>query len=94
MLKLFQKFFISHLMFHSIKEPFHQFSKLADDTPILKKGSKSSKDNYRPIKICQICQKYLQNIMYNRWLPSCINTFPNFNVALEKAIAHGNVSFH
>ena len=30
----------------------------------------------------------------NRWLPSWVNTFPNFDVALRKAIAHSDVSLH
>ena len=30
----------------------------------------------------------------NRWLPSWVNTFPNFDVALRKAVAHSDVSLH
>ena len=66
--------------------------KLADVTPIFEKGSKNSKDNYRPISILKNCQKYLKKLCINRWLPSWINTF--INVALLKAIAHSNVSLH
>ena len=56
---------------------FPSVFKLADVTPFLKKGLKNSKDNYRPITISKTC--------INRWLPSWINTFPKFNVDLEKA---------
>ena len=56
---------------------FPSVFKLADVTPVSKKGSKNSKDNYRPINI-------LKTLCINRWLPSWINTFPKFNVDLEK----------
>ena len=31
-----------------------------------------------------MCQNYLKTLFVNRWLPSWINTFPNFNLALEE----------
>ena len=62
---------VLHLSFNvSVNEgTFPSVFKLADVTPIFKKGSKYSKDHYRPINIFKICQKYLKTCV-NRWLPS------------------------
>ena len=78
---------VLHLSFNvSVNEgTFPSVFKLADVTLIFKKGSKNSKDNYRPISTLKICQKYLKTCI-NRWLLSWINTFSNFNVTLDKAI--------
>ena len=57
---------VLHLSFKvSINEgTFPSVFHLADVTPIFKKGSKNSKDNYRPINILKKLSKVFENIMY------------------------------
>ena len=68
---------------------FPPFLKLANVIPVFKKGSKSTKDNYRPINIFKnvfkICEK--NNVHTNR----SIYGLQNSNVVLEKAVVYSDV---
>ena len=79
---------VLHLSFNaSVNEgTFPSVFKLADVTQFLRKVQKTLKIITDQSATYKICQKYLKTFCINRWLPSWINTFPNFNVALEKAI--------
>ena len=43
--------------------------KLANVTPIFKKGDKQSTKNYRPISLLPICGKMFENIIFNNLYP-------------------------
>ena len=87
---------IIHLSFNASVNggTYPSIFKSADVTPILKKSSKNSKDNYRPISISKNLPKVFENIMYKQMATFMDKYFLSFNVALEKAIAHNNVSLH
>lgn len=96
-LTFFKKFFISHLALQSMKKSFRQFS----NCPMLVQFLKNIKITLKMVtdqsKFLKTCQKYLEKLCIkciNSWLTSWINTFPYFNVPLEKVIAHSNVSLY
>ena len=59
---------IIHLSFNASVNggTYPSIFKSADVTPILKKYSKNSKDNYRPISISKNLPKVFENIMYKQ----------------------------
>ena len=77
-----------------MKEHFNQFSNSVMSPQFSKKVERSLKKIRDQSAFQKICEKYLKTLCINRWLPSWINIFPNFNVAVGKAIAHTSVSLH
>ena len=88
------KFFISCLMLQSMKEPFHQFSKWLMLPQFLERVLRTLKVIADQSAFLKHCQTYLKKVCIDRWLSSWINTLPNFNVALEKPIAHTSHCIH
>ena len=83
-----QIFFISVLIIQFICE-FPSILKLTDITPVVKKGDRNFKENYRPVSILpNISQKSLNNACFVKspvvWVP----IYKNNNVGLEKVAAH------
>ena len=66
------------------KFPF--FLKIANVTPIFKKGSKNKKENFRPISILPVLSKSFEKSM-----SKLLTFFENFNVDLEKVIVRNTV---
>ena len=63
---------------------FPSVFKLADVTPIFKKGSKNSKDNYRPISILRNLSKVFENIMYKQMTTFMDKYFSKFQCGFRK----------
>ena len=57
-----------------------------------KKGSKNSKDNYRPISILKNLSKVFENIMYKQMATFMDKYFSKFQYGFRKDIAHSNAS--
>ena len=77
---------VLHLLFNvSVNEgTFLSVFKLADATPIFKKSSKNSKDNYRPISILKNLSKVFHNIMYKQMATFMDKYFFKFQYGFRK----------
>ena len=86
---------VLYLLFNASlnKGTFPSVFKLVDVTLIFENSSKNSKDNYRPIRIFKNLSKVFEN-MYKQMATFKDKYFSNFNVGLEKAIGHSNISLH
>ena len=65
--------------------------KLADVTPVYKKGNRSVKDNYRPVSILPNLQKFSKGVCINKCHLILITFSQNVNVDLEKIITLSTV---
>ena len=63
---------------------FASVFKLADVTPIFKKGSKNSKDNYRPISMLKNLSKVFENITYKQMATFMDKYFSKFQCGFRK----------
>ena len=70
-------------MFQSMKEAYHQFSNWLVLNNFFK-GSKNSKDNYRPISILKKLSKVLENIMYKQMDTFMDKYFSKFQCGFRK----------
>ena len=57
---------------------------VADVTPIFKKGSKNSKDNYRPISFLESVLKLFENMMYKQAAIFTVKYFSKFQCNFRK----------
>ena len=59
------------------KNEFASFLKLADVRPVLKKSSKNSKDNYRPISILKSISKVYERVIFKQidFMKNCFSKF-------------------
>ena len=65
------------------KSIFPSDLKLADVTPVYKKKSKNSKDNYRPVSILSNISKIYKRCIYDQ-----IQLYPSINAVVVEATAH------
>ena len=65
--------------------------KLADVTPVYKKKSKSSKDNFRSVVSCPTYLKFMKDAFMIKFRFSSIRICPNINVGMEEATMHSTV---
>lgn len=59
--------------------------KLAEVTPVFKKGSTQDKDNYRPISVLSVFSKIFEKVMYKR-LYAYLEFFTHFSLALDRIV--------
>ena len=78
---------------HSIDNNiFPSTLKLANITPVFKKGSANSKENYRPVSILPNLSKIFERCMFKHMSNYFEEPFYlNINVVLGKASAHSTV---
>ena len=70
------------------KSIFPSDLKLADVTPVYKKKSKNSKDNYRPVSILSNISKIYESVFMIKISSSSILYCPNINVGFLEATTH------
>ena len=78
---------VLHLSFNAsvYERTFPSVFKFADVTPIFKKGSRNSNDNYRPIRILKNLSKVLESIMYKQMATFMDKYFSNFQCGFRKS---------
>ena len=60
--------------------------KLANITPVFKKGARTSKNNYRPVSILPVFSKIFERLLLDNFQSSLIIYYLNFNVVLERVM--------
>ena len=60
--------------------------KLANITPVFKKGARTSKNNYRPVSILPVFSKIFERLLLDNFQSSLIMYYLNFNVVLERVM--------
>ena len=67
--------------------------KLANITPVFKKGARTSKNNYRPVSILPVFSKIFERLLLDNFQSSLMMYYLNFNVVLERAMVL-NISYY
>ena len=57
-------------------------------TTVFKKGEKECKNNYKPVRFCQMYQKYLKDVCLDKYQTIWTINYQNVSADLEKVIAH------
>ena len=60
--------------------------KLANITPVFKKGARTSKNNYRSVSILPVFSKIFERLLLDNFQSSLIIYYLNFNVVLERVM--------
>ena len=67
---------------------FPSILKLANITPVFKKGGRNSKENYRPISILSNISKIFERCLFRHISSSWIPIYQSNDVSLEKVTVH------
>ena len=67
--------------------------KLANITPVFKKGARTSKNNYRPVSILPVFSKIFERLLLDNFQSSLMMYYLNFNVVLERVMVL-NISYY
>ena len=67
--------------------------KLANITPVFKKGARTSKNNYRPVSILPVFSKIFERLLLDNFQSSLIIYYLNFNVVLER-VMEPNIAYY
>ena len=81
----FAEYFYENINQYILKSIFPSDLKLADVTPVYKKKSKNSKDNYRPVSILSNVFKICERCIYDSNSVLC---YPNINADFVEATTH------
>ena len=90
-LDIFVSFLCTNINSSFKSSSFPSCLKMADVTPLHKKGKKDLKENYRPVSILPVFSKVLERSMFAQMSSFFDNFLSNNNVASRKAIVHNNV---
>ena len=86
--------FISESINNSIKSSiFPSCLKHVDVTPLHKKCNKSLKENYRPVSVLAIYQKFLREVCLSKCQVFLMTYFQKIIMASEKDLVLNNVSW-
>ena len=89
-IKANENFFAEAICFYFNKSlengKFPNCLKLANITPVFKKGPRTSKNNYRPVSILPVFSKIFERLLLDNFQSSLIMYYLNFNVVLERVM--------